>query len=194
MPTTHRPALDLERLARVPFVASFDVSSKGDIAFASNASGCWEIYVMSPDGGAPRQVTGGPGSKLFPRWSRDGRRLAYAQDFQGDERYDIFAFEPAAGGDAVNLTPDTPDSIQPHVSWSPDGRRIAVVSNRSGRFQTCVVEADGSGTSRLLHDHALSDEAAEWSPDGRWIAVSTMAAGQEVRTYLAPADDPLAVA
>lgn len=183
---------DLDRLARVPFVASFDVSSRGDIAFAWNVSGQWQVYLLSPDGGGPRPLSEGRDSKLFPTWSRDGRRLAYAQDHEGDERYDIYACDPSTG-DTLNLTPDTPDAIQPSVSWSPDGQRVAIVSNRGGRFQTYVVSADGRGAAQPLLDHPYSDLSAEWSPDGRWIAVSSLTVGQEVHTFPVPSDGGLPV-
>ena len=53
--------------------------------------------------------------------------------------------------------------------WSPDGRRIAFVSDRGGTKQVWVIPADG-GEARLLTagSHAPADLA--WSPDGKWIA------------------------
>ena len=57
----------------------------------------------------------------------------------------------------------------PRVAWSPDGRRIAFVSNRDGNSDVYVMNADGSGQRRLTRNAAPLNDPA-WSPDGRKIA------------------------
>jgi Tol biopolymer transport system component len=52
-------------------------------------------------------------------------------------------------------------------SWSPSGTRIAFTSDRSGRFEVYVVNADGSGLRQLTHDYGWGPS---WSPDGSMIA------------------------
>ena len=56
-------------------------------------------------------------------------------------------------------------------TWSPDGRKIAVVSGRHGpeNSEIYVMNADGSGQRRLTRNAAF-DRAPAWSPDGRKIA------------------------
>lgn len=68
--------LDLEMLLKLPSVEvdhGFDLSPDGTrVAFSSNRTGRWEIYVMPLDRSTPpRQVTGGPGAKSAPRWVLD---------------------------------------------------------------------------------------------------------------------------
>jgi Tol biopolymer transport system component len=85
--------LDLETLLRIPHVepdGGFDLSPDGrQVAFSWNPAGCWDIYLVSLElelGSAPpRPITAGPGAKFAPRWSPDGRRLAYAVDLDGGE-------------------------------------------------------------------------------------------------------------
>ena len=60
--------------------------------------------------------------------------------------------------------------------WSPDGRKIAFVSN----WQVYVMNADGSGKRRLTHNGG-QNVAPAWSPDGRKIAFRTPARKSEVR-------------
>ena len=54
------------------------------------------------------------------------------------------------------------------AAWSPDGRKIAFISDRDGNGEIYVMNADGSRQRRLTLDPA-SDYAASWSPDGRKI-------------------------
>jgi dipeptidyl aminopeptidase/acylaminoacyl peptidase len=61
--------------------------------------------------------------------------------------------------------------------WSPDGKRIAFVSNRTGKeyeenrnSDVWVINADGTGTLTKISDHDESDNQPRWSPDGKTIA------------------------
>ncbi|MBI2835885.1 MAG: PD40 domain-containing protein [Acidobacteria bacterium] len=56
--------------------------------------------------------------------------------------------------------------------WSPDGRRIAFFSNRSGAQNIWVVDADGSGLGQLT-DSSDTMFYPVWSPDGSRMAVSS---------------------
>jgi len=53
--------------------------------------------------------------------------------------------------------------------WSPDGTRLAFLSNRSGKEQIWLMEADG-GEARQLTDHDEAVGAPAWSPGGKEIA------------------------
>jgi TolB protein len=50
--------------------------------------------------------------------------------------------------------------------YSPDGQRIAFVSNRGGSFNIYVMDADGRNVTRVT-DHAGNDRDPSWLPDGR---------------------------
>ncbi|HZD56551.1 MAG TPA: S9 family peptidase [Anaerolineales bacterium] len=182
-------AMDLEMQLRVPHVDSdrgFEVSPEGaQVAFSWNLTGQWEIYELRLDGPAsPKQITGGPGGKFAPRYSPDGKYLAYGLDLDGGENFDIYLYDRVQGS-YTNLTPGTPDAIQPNFSWSPDSGQIAFISNRSDRFATYIVPVtDGPG--RRVLDHPYPDSDVRWSPDGRWLAVVAEARGQDFATFIVP--------
>ncbi len=181
--------LGLETLLRVPQVdptGGVSISPCGrQVAFSWNATGRWEIYVVPTHGAAePQQLTGGPGAKFAPRWSPDGDRLAYVVDLQGGERYDIYC-HTLSTGHCLNLTPDTPDAIQPGFCWSPDGRWIAFASDRSGVFDTYVMPSSG-GLARPVLSLPYPDWQVQWSPDGRWLAVVAETHGQDSGTFVVP--------
>jgi Tol biopolymer transport system component len=56
-------------------------------------------------------------------------------------------------------------------AWSPDGTKIAFVSDREGDPQIYVMDADGANVRRLTHTVKLADAPA-WSPDGKKLAMS----------------------
>ncbi len=85
-----------------------------------------------------------------------------------------------AAHDILTIDPDRTDltsvscargqDIDP--AWSPDGRRIAFASNRTGDYEIWVMNADGSGATRLTKD-AAADQHPAWSPDGTRIAFAS---------------------
>ncbi|MBN1858957.1 PD40 domain-containing protein, partial [Candidatus Bipolaricaulota bacterium] len=59
-----------------------------------------------------------------------------------------------------------------HGQWSPDGTKIAFVSNRDGNGEIYVMDADGSSPANLTR-HPSGDWSPCWSPDGSKIAFQT---------------------
>lgn len=184
---------DLETLLAIPHVDpdyGFDLSLEGgEAAVAWNRSGRWEIHTLPLDGAAARQVSRGLGAKFNPRWcpvepEGSPRPLAYALDLDGSESFDLYAWEPAGGGH-TNLTPDTPDALQPNYAWSPDGRQIAFLSDRAGHFAAYVMPATG-GPARPVFQPGRPAWDVHWSPSGGWLAIEVEGRGQDYYTYLVP--------
>ena len=190
--------LEASRLFQTPNVYNWGgglhLSPDGrTLVFMWNISGHWELYLQPIDGSAPaRLITSGPESgsergslsKMFPRFSPDGTRIAYLQDYNGDENFDVFVLDLATGR-TRNLMPNTPEGLNEPVRWSPDGRHIYYTSNREQNFASFAVSVENGSITRVSH-HADSDMSVEPSPDGCWLAVMAQADGQNVVTYLVP--------
>ncbi len=73
-------------------------------------------------------------------------------------------------------------AVQP--KWSPDGKRIAFVSERDGHNLIAIYELDGSSV-RYLAPSVDKDSMPRWSPDGKWI-VFVRTAGDEQKLPLIP--------
>ena len=84
------------------------------------------IWVAPPDGSEePRQFTSGERSDHSPRWSPDGRWLAFVSNRDGEEEKahgELYVL-PADGGEPRRLT-DGDEGVD-SIAWSPDSRRIA---------------------------------------------------------------------
>ena len=112
---------------------------------------------------------GGFGGAL--RWSPDSSRLAYTRgadpDAQSDPRY--AGLLQVVGLDGIERTVfEEPSGWLNDLSWSPDGRSIAVMV---GDPQTSIQVIDpATGTSRPIARCATHYTAAlRWSPDGRYV-------------------------
>lgn len=109
------------------------------LAFASNRTGSYEIWISDADGGNPLQMTrfGGPFTNT-PRWSPDGTRLVFVARNEGS--VDLYVMQ-AGGGAPRQLTTAASNDTAP--SWTRDGAWIYFASNRTGDWQVWKIPAGG---------------------------------------------------
>lgn len=140
-----------------------DISPDGKkIAFASNRSASWEIWVSESDGSKSAQLTsfGGPFTR-YPRWSPDSKRIAF--DSRAEGNAEIYVID-AEGGRPRRLTTNPAADTAPR--WSADGRSIYFNSNRHGGNQVFQMPADGGEAVQLTKEGGA--EGME-SPDGTFF-------------------------
>ena len=132
------------------------------VAFASNRSGHWEIWLSTTSGSHARPVTSSVGEYSgWPRWSPDGRRIAFTCRL--GEKAHVFVVD-ADGGRVRRVTGDEADEGRP--SWSRDGRSIYFsATDVEGLTQVWRAAADGPGARHQITRHG-GFEASE-RPDGR---------------------------
>ncbi len=94
--------------------------------------------------------------------SPDGREIAF--DLLGD----IYAV-PIGGGEARALTSGVAWDMQPR--YSPDGKRIAFTSDRSGGDNVWVMDRDGSHLAQVTKEDFRLPNSPVWTPDGDFLAV-----------------------
>lgn len=128
-----------------------------------------DLWVVPKDGGTALQVTHSPGEESYPRFSPDGKSVAYTAMYNGN--MDVYVL-PVTGGVPTRVT------YQSHadrmVDWHPDGERLLFASRRelgqrSGR-QFFLVDKDGGMAERLPIPYG---ELASYSPDGKQLAYIT---------------------
>jgi TolB protein len=115
-----------------------------------------QAWVMQVDGSGAREVTRftkAEGSPQCPAWSPDGRRLAVqsaVRDAADTTKFigNIWVIDLESGG-ATKLAEHGAPYQDEVPTWFPDGRRIAFQSNRTGRWEIWVMNADGSGARQI---------------------------------------------
>ena len=109
------------------------------------------IFVMNADGTGRHQVSHlapGSGNAQWPVWSPDGRQLAIQVNrLQTNDAY-IWIVNVQTG-DAQKLAAHDQPYLDETPSWFRDGKRIAFQSNRTGRMEVWVMNADGSGQRQI---------------------------------------------
>ena len=157
------------------------------LAFVSDALyGQYDICLINLDGTAVAQLTTSLGNDFWPTWSPDGSKLAFQTDrniapahdsVPARLQLDLYVIN-ADGTGETQISADTANEAQP--AWSPDGTKIAFVTDRDGNNEIYVMNADGTNVRRLT-TNAAADEQPAWSPDGGKIAfVSTRSGNTDV--------------
>jgi Tol biopolymer transport system component len=146
------------------------------LVFVSNLTGDDEIYLVTLEDGMPVNLTKRPDANDFlPVWSPGDQQIAFVSDRAGVEgaiqelEQDIFVMAPDGSG-VIRLTDAEGRDTSPN--WSPDGRKIAFVSERDGNFEVYVMNADGGEPVRLTQS-AGYEWSPTWSPDGGLIAFTS---------------------
>ena len=198
--------LNLTQLLRVPHVDSglrYDISpDEKRIVFAWNKTDTWELWEIinsgvrelapasqtAPTGHTSCLTSEVAGAKFSPRFSPDGTKLAYALDPDGSESYHIYIHNFQTNT-SFDLTPDIAYAHQPNFAWSPDGEKLAVLSDRHGQFALHLLPTDGT-PGRLLKNvfHPCWD--VTWSPDGQWLALEAESTASDRSIYVIPINRP----
>jgi len=120
-----------------------------------------------------RQLTLPGGVAAFPRWSPDGKWIAYTYRAEGSAERAWTV--PSSGGapEAVAVPPQFEHILVTNPDWSADGGQLLVglVDQTPGRpehYSLAIVDRQRATYHAVSGSDGLT--AARWSPDGRWIA------------------------
>jgi dipeptidyl aminopeptidase/acylaminoacyl peptidase len=181
-----------------------------------------QIYLLSMNGGEAKRLTNLKNGVSTFRWSPDGARMVVVSRIspsdnrsENKERSDVRHYKNSSykfndtgwfddrrthlwvvdvkSGNAKQLT-EGDDWNDSDPQWSPDGKRIAFVSNRTGKeydhnrnSDVWVISVDG-GPLTKISDHDEADNSPRWSPDGNTIAFTGEVHDRDhPKIWLAPA-------
>ncbi len=140
------------------------------VAFSSNRSGNFDIFVMSTKGGmARRQVTDAAGDERMPSWSPDGHLIAYGARSSHDGRWYIWVTDLRTGARTQYV-----EGLYPR--FSPDGEHILFQRPAPGEgqpFALWSMNLDGTELTQVLQPLAgWGAVEPRWAPDGSAIVFS----------------------
>lgn len=202
---TSSRAFVVEDLLDFRIIPDIDIAPAGDaVAYVveeidAEADGTYSnLFVITTDGGEPRQLTFGRASNTSPRFSPDGASIAFVSDRAGTPQLFVLRLD---GGEARQVT-----SLRAGAAtavWSPDGgelafaaaiavdgpshapratRRLSYKSDGVGFLANApmhlfVVPVSG-GDARELTSGDESAMEPRWTPDGQHLVFSRMRAGR----------------
>ena len=194
------------------------LSSRAAAGDAATDTPRTQVWLLPLGGGEPRRVTNLLNGVTTFQWSPDGNRFVvvsrsgpsdtakspsdvrhyknanYKFNDSGwfdDKRAHLWVVEVASGRATQLTSGDDWNDSDPQ--WSPDSRKIAFVSDRSGKAfdeshdtDVWVIDANG-GPLTKVSDHSTGDNSPRWSPDGQTIAfVSSVPETAHPKIWLAP--------
>ena len=170
------------------------------IVFRSNRDGNNEIYVMAKDGTAQTRVTVNTADDQEPKFSGDGTKIVFTRALPTRQITVI----NADGTNPVQLT-SAGNNFFPTIS--PDGKKLAFVSDRDGNHEIFIMNFDGSSQQRLTNNFTVDDYPAWQSgflisttgvyrpTTGQWLLRTSNTAGNPNLTFTfggQPGDQPVA--
>ncbi len=128
-----------------------------------------DIWVVPKQGGTAIQITHSPEEESWPRFSPDGKWIAYTAKYNGN--WDVFVM-PVTGGVPTRVTYQS--FYDRMIDWPPDGEHILFASGRDGGARRLnkffLVSKDGGFPQKLKVPYG---ELASYSQDGKKLAYIT---------------------
>jgi Tol biopolymer transport system component len=156
----------------VPFLSGI---SAGELDFSRDSK--WITYISYPeatlwrsraDGSDRLQLTYPPVAAGLPRWSPDGKQIAFV-DVQPGRPWKSFVIS-AQGGTPQEVLPM--NQVQVDATWSPDGKKLALGRNPSaGPLAIDLVDLSTHQVSTIPGSQNVFSPS--WSPDGQYLAATT---------------------
>lgn len=137
------------------------------------------IWIMKSNGDAATKVPNTNWAAGYPSLSPDGTMIAYSNESDGR----VYTIKT----DGTSKTPLTGTAGNATPVWSPDGTEIAFVSHRDGDNEIFVMNADGTGETRVT-SNSVPDDYPDWSPDGTQLVFQRTRASGDEEIYRMGAD------
>ncbi|MEI7684419.1 MAG: PDZ domain-containing protein [Planctomycetota bacterium] len=167
-----RPTLtDVSKL-----IQAFEISPDGKRALF-DARG--DLFTVPAKEGPTRNLTATSGShERNPKWSPDGRSIAYVSDASGED--EIYVLPADGQGTAQQIT-NTGAPYKYALHWSPDSKKLIWADKKMRLFVTDVA---GKQSKQIAQGKVWEIKDYAWSPDSKWVAFAKAEETGMPRVYL----------
>jgi len=163
-PPRTKAGLPIDALSQTVWIEEFDVSPDGNtVAFKSAEAGTYDIWTAPIAGGEPKQITKMPGREMNPKYSPDGKWIAFEADYNGVNVRDIYIVS-AQGGDPIRLTDHPLNDANP--MWSPDSKKVYFSTDMF--WDNSIAEIDVA--TKTIRRIGAGGGDPQLSPDGKQFA------------------------
>jgi dipeptidyl aminopeptidase/acylaminoacyl peptidase len=154
----------------------------GQIVFVSDRDGNNEIYLMNADGSDPVNLTNNPADDEAPVWSPDGKQIAFLSDRDSQPTVgtmSIYLLDVESKeirrllDDGYAITNEDYAATGSPLSWSPDGKLIAVAASakrEDGMWDTAHIYTLEPSTGTMEQISNETGHSPVWSSDGEFVA------------------------
>ena len=132
-----------------------------------------DVWLMPAAGGKGRRVTSGKAKDEWPRFSPDGKTMAFQSNRTGNT--DIFLMDIKSSR-IRQLTRHRANDF--FFNWSPDSKSLVFCSERSGNRDIWLIDVESGMSTQLTNDRAGDDDPS-FSPDGNLIAFDSNRGGSQ---------------
>ncbi|HEX9755429.1 MAG TPA: CehA/McbA family metallohydrolase [Gemmatimonadales bacterium] len=175
------------------------------VLYPSTRNDAVELWLLDLRSGATRALLADGNVHVDPKWSPDGRRVAWVSTaFEGRWHVFVAPFDTATGtlGRAERITADRNSKLPRYYysawdhylspTWSPDGRELILVSNRgriwgTGGFWRMEARA-GAPMREVWYEETTWKARPEWAPNGKRVIYSGYHGRQWNQLWLMTAD------
>ena len=170
LPAQHGPVLNLTQSSGVAERFPAWSPDGKQVAYWSDRSGEYELYVRPADGtGQETKLTSyGPGFRYQPFWSPDSRKIAFIDQSMRIWILDLESRETARVDQASWMYERALENFRP--AWSPDSRWLAYGRDLGDRANTAIFLFDTrAGQAQQVTSGYYSDDYPVFDPDGKYL-------------------------
>jgi Tol biopolymer transport system component/glyoxylase-like metal-dependent hydrolase (beta-lactamase superfamily II) len=138
------------------------------VLFSQLTDNNWDIYAISSENKGLKRITNDSHKDFQSDYSKTNNSVVF-DSYRDQNTRNIFTLNVAKGEITQLTNLETRDG---HPVWSPDGRKIAFQSSRTGNPEVYIMDSSGDNIEQLTFDDAF-DGIPKWSPDGKFLAFNS---------------------
>jgi Tol biopolymer transport system component len=157
-----------------------------DIMYTSDRAGGWKVWRVQAYGGSPRDLIIAGREASYVTAAPAGNRLVYTVSPKVSSIWRSALGKSDATGEAHPVIRTSGSESCPR--YSPDGKKIADISNQTGHDEIWLCDGDGGNRVQVTHLNGPDLQRLRWSPDGKLLIFDSSGdQGQELDTIPAAA-------